>query len=137
MSLEIGKTFHFSAGHVLWRDEWDEETNRKVFDKCARAHGHNYLLTVAVSGDLEAETGMIMNYYQLTATINDLIVSKWDHRVLNDLEPFNQGILPTAENLVVVVLEMLKQEFNMTLWHPTKVRVQETDKTYAEWRFGD
>lgn len=140
--IEIGKTFHFSSGHVLWRDDWDQETNEKVFDKCSRQHGHNYSLTVAVSGDIDGETGMIINYYQLTEIVNRLIVDKWDHRMLNDLEPFKNGmtdgpLLPTAENMVFVVLEILKQEFNLSLCHPTKIRVQETDKTFAEWRFGD
>lgn len=135
--IEIGKTFHFSAGHVLWRDEWDAETNRKVFDKCSRSHGHNYALTVAIGGDVEEETGMIMNYYQLTAIVSDRIVDLWDHRVLNDLKPFSEGVLPTAENMVLVVLGKMQEEFHMTLWHPTKIRVQETDRTFAEWRVSD
>jgi 6-pyruvoyltetrahydropterin/6-carboxytetrahydropterin synthase len=134
--MEIGKTFQFSSGHVLWRDDWDEETNVKVFDKCSRQHGHNYSLTVAISGDVETETGMIMNYYQLTDIVNNLIVDRWDHRVLNDVVPFN-SVLPTAENMVLVVLDILKAEFNMSMWHPTRIHVKETDKTYAEWRFSD
>lgn len=135
--IEIGKTFHFSSGHVLWRSDWDEETNRKVFDKCSRAHGHNYALTIAISGDVEMETGMIMNYYQLTAIVDDRVIDLWDHRMLNDLKPFSDGILPTAENMVLVVLNKMKEEFDLTAWRPTKIRVQETDKTFAEWRLGD
>jgi 6-pyruvoyltetrahydropterin/6-carboxytetrahydropterin synthase len=133
--MEIGKAFQFSSGHVLWRDDWDEDMNIKVFDKCSRAHGHNYSLTVAISGDVDGETGMIMNYYQLTDIINDRIIDLWDHRVLNDLQPFSGGVLPTAENMVLVVLDRMKEEFNQTMWHPTRIHVKETDKTYAEWRF--
>jgi 6-pyruvoyl-tetrahydropterin synthase len=78
---------------------------------------------------------MIMNYYQLTDIINDRIIDLWDHRVLNDLQPFSGGVLPTAENMVLVVLDRMKEEFNQTMWHPTRIHVKETDKTYAEWRF--
>jgi 6-pyruvoyl-tetrahydropterin synthase len=79
---------------------------------------------------------MIMNYYQLTREVNELIVDRWDHRLLNDIEPFTQ-MLPTAENMVLVVHDILRSHFNLTVWTPTHIRVQETDKTYAEWRFSD
>jgi 6-pyruvoyltetrahydropterin/6-carboxytetrahydropterin synthase len=135
--MEIGKTFQFSSGHVLWRDDWDEEKNIKVFDKCSRSHGHNYSLTVAISGDVEMETGMIMNYYQLTDIVNHLFIDEWDHRVLNNIKPFSEGILPTAENMVLVALKALKAQFALSIWRPSRIHIKETDKTYAEWRFSD
>jgi len=126
--IRIAKEFHFSASHELRREDLSEKDNFLTFGKCSRVHGHNYILTVEVSGQVNSDTGMVLNYFDLSDIVDKNVVATWDHYHLND----RMNALPTAENMLQEVLKKLENKFPTGVVL-TRVRIQETSKTYAEW----
>jgi 6-pyruvoyltetrahydropterin/6-carboxytetrahydropterin synthase len=108
LTLLLTRRVTFAAAHVLRRPDWDEEHNRAVFGDCARDHGHNYVLEVAVSGDPDPETGMVVNLRDLDVVVREAVVAHVDHRHLNHDVPFLDGLVPTAENLALAFWERLE-----------------------------
>ncbi len=90
----------FCSGHRLFNPKFSDEKNREIFGDCANpnGHGHNYVLEVTVSGEIDHETGMIINLKELKRIIETEIISKVDHKNLNMDVDFMQGIIPTTEN---------------------------------------
>jgi 6-pyruvoyltetrahydropterin/6-carboxytetrahydropterin synthase len=99
--LVLTRRVTFSSAHVLRRGDWDEERNAAVFGSCARDHGHNYVLEVSVSGEPDAETGMVVNLRDLDRVVREAVVDHVDHRHLNHDVPFLRGVVPTAENVAL------------------------------------
>ena len=89
----------FAAAHVLRREEWDDARNRDLFGKCAGEHGHNYELEVAVEGEPDPATGMVIDLKALDRVMREAVVDAVDHRHLNHDVPWLEGVIPTAENL--------------------------------------
>jgi len=108
LTLLLTRRVTFAAAHVLRRPDWDEEHNRAVFGACARDHGHNYVLEVAVSGDPDPETGMVVNLRDLDLVVREAVVAHVDHRHLNHDVPFLDGLVPTAENLALAFWSRLE-----------------------------
>ncbi|MHC4823291.1 MAG: 6-pyruvoyl trahydropterin synthase family protein [Planctomycetota bacterium] len=108
--MELQHQVEFCAAHRLARAEWSEQRNREVFGICANpnGHGHNYLLRVTVSGEVDVETGMVMDFLALSGLVKERILDKVDHRNLELDVPFLNGILTTAENLLKVFWEELQ-----------------------------
>lgn len=123
----------FNAAHRLWVDEWSEEKNFEQFGKCANKnwHGHNYILEVTVSGSPDPVTGFIVDVKKLSKIILNEVVDHLDHRNLNLDVPFTQDIMPTTENLVIIIWDRLKNKVEGCHLH--KIRLQETDKIFAEY----
>lgn len=99
--LSVVRRATFAAAHVLRRPDWDEGRNRDVFGKCAGEHGHNYELEVAVEGDPDPATGMVIDLKDLDRLMREAVVDAVDHRHLNRDVPWLEGVLPTAENLAL------------------------------------
>ena len=122
----------FCASHRLFRPDWSEEQNFKVYGKCAHkhGHGHNYKLEVAVSGEIDPQTGMIFNLQDLKEIIKIQILNDVDHRHLNFDVPWLEGKVPTTEVLVDAVWERLNQHFSTlkTSAKLTSVTIWETEK---------
>jgi len=91
----------FSAAHRLNNPEFDEEWNRRTYDKCDNpaGHGHNYALTVSVRGKIDPETGMVIDLKRLKDIVRQQVIDRVDHRNLNEDVDFLRGVIPTAENL--------------------------------------
>lgn len=98
--LSITKTFEFSAGHRLYRPDWDEKRNCEVYGSCTNIHGHNYKLEVEVAGELDSETMMVLDTKKIKQIVHELVISELDHRFLNDDVPWLKGKIPTTEVLV-------------------------------------
>jgi len=105
MRVRLVSGSHFAAAHRLHRDEWDEETNRRIFDKCnnPNGHGHTYVLEVTVEGEIDPETGYVMDFGELKRTVERDVIRKLDRRHLNYDVPFLSGINPTAESIAVAI----------------------------------
>jgi len=103
--VSITRTLHFSAAHRLSRPDWSEERNREVFGDCSNVnwHGHNYELAVTVEGELDPETGYVMDLKRLKEVVREAVVRDLDHRNLNLDVAWLQGTIPTTENLVVAI----------------------------------
>jgi len=93
----------FCAAYRLARPDWSEARNREVYGVCAspHGHGHNYQFEVHVAGEVDGETGMVMDYMKLQALVQEHIVAEVDHLHLNLDVPWLQGVVPTSENLLL------------------------------------
>jgi 6-pyruvoyltetrahydropterin/6-carboxytetrahydropterin synthase len=123
----------FNAAHKLWVKDWTEEKNIEVFGKCANKnwHGHNYALEVTITGTPDPVTGFIMDVKKLSLIINSEVVDHLDHANLNLDVPFLEGMMPTTENLVIVIWNRLKNNISNGQLH--KIKLVETEKIYAEY----
>ena len=107
----ITKKFEFSASHRYWRGEWSKEKNEKIFGLCTSpyGHGHNYELHVTVMGQVDAKTGMIINLSALKKHVN-VVVANFDHKYLNLDTPFFKSLIPTTENIALLLFEQIEKE---------------------------
>jgi 6-pyruvoyltetrahydropterin/6-carboxytetrahydropterin synthase len=130
----ITRRERFSAGHTLYNPSFSEERNREVFGKCSNpsGHGHNYILEVSLSGDVDPETGFLFDLGELGSLVRKHILDDVDHRNLNVDVDWLRGVIPTTENLVCAFFDRLDANLpDGLLW---AVRLGETDKNWAERR---
>lgn len=127
----LTKRIEFAASHRYLKPEWDEAKNRAVFGPCYNppAHGHNYLFEVTVSGEVDPQTGMVINLFDLKRVLL-AVIEEFDHKNLNlDMPYFNERI-PTSENLASVLWAKLKSQKDIgTLY---AVRLYEDEDLFAE-----
>jgi 6-pyruvoyltetrahydropterin/6-carboxytetrahydropterin synthase len=100
---------HFNAAHKLYNPRWSEEKNAEVFGKCANAnwHGHNYELMVTIKGEVDPETGFLMDAKRLSAVLQEHVCERLDHRNLNLDVDFMNGKLASTENLAIAIWEQI------------------------------
>ncbi len=129
----IKKTVWFSAAHRLYNDKLSEEENQNIFGKCCSPnyHGHNYKLEVAVSGEIDPKTGMVINFTNLKKIIDSEIIDKVDHRNLNTDVDFLKDTLITAENLAKKFFEILDKKISAGKLH--SVSVSESEDSTATY----
>ena len=124
---------HFIAAHRLYRQDWSDEQNRDTFGKCSlpHYHGHNYELEIKVVGEIDPVTGFVMDLKLLSDLVNDKVLERFDHKNLNvDTEEFRQ-LNPTAENIAVVIYNLLRPHLKPTL--ELFIRLYETPRNYVEY----
>ena len=129
----VTRSVHFSAAHRLHRPDWSEERNREVFGACANPnwHGHNYELDVTVEGEVDPETGYVLDLKRLRDLVEEAVVEDVDHRNLNLEVDWMRGVNPTTENLVVAMWHRLAPRMpgdaelvKLTLWETPRNRVE-------------
>jgi 6-pyruvoyltetrahydropterin/6-carboxytetrahydropterin synthase len=122
----------FSAAHYYWNDSWTAAENERVFGKCANrnGHGHNYTLEVTVAGEINPQTGFVVDLKQLKDVMHSEVVDVYDHRHLNLEVPEFRDRVPTVENIAVSVWERLDGKIPSA--RLTRVRVYETPDLYAD-----
>ncbi len=110
MRVTVSRQAHFNAAHRLYRPDWDDARNNDVFGKCNNAnfHGHNYELIVSVTGEVDPETGYVMDMKILKDLIEEYVEEAFDHKNLNLDVPDFKGLNPTAENIAVVIWNRLR-----------------------------
>jgi 6-pyruvoyltetrahydropterin/6-carboxytetrahydropterin synthase len=126
----VSRRESFNAAHQLRDPSLSEAENRRLFGKCADLHGHNYILEVVVTGDIDQSTGYVLDLKVLSDVIARLIIEDVDHRNLNTDVPWLEGMIPTAENLAAAFWERIRSE--LPEGSLRSVRVWETDKNWAE-----
>ena len=134
MKVTIHRKAHFNAAHRLFRKDWDDRKNERVFGKCSNPnfHGHNYELIVAVTGEINEETGFVMNLKDLKDLIYEKVEQPFDHKNLNIEVPEFQDLNPTAENISVVIWRKLKQELPSHL--DLEVTLYETPRNFVTYK---
>ena len=115
--MRLSRTIHFNAGRSLWRPDWSEEKNRAVYgEEGPHGYGHNYRLEVAVEGEIDPETSMIVNLTDLDRILKEEVDAPLDHKNLNRDLPDFQRIPPTAENLAAWIWKRLEQRIQREGW---------------------
>ncbi|MDR0787045.1 MAG: 6-carboxytetrahydropterin synthase [Gemmatimonadota bacterium] len=133
-TVRITRRLHFSAAHRLHSDQLSAEENASFYGLCnsPNYHGHNYELDVTVEGEIDPDTGYVMDLGRLKALVEAEVVADVDHRNLNLDVPWLEGVIPSAENLVVRIWERLAGRIRdgrlvkLVLW--------ETPRNYAEYQ---
>ncbi len=128
MKIRLVSASHFSAAHRLHREDWDAETNRRVFDKCNNpsGHGHTYQLEVAVEGEIDPETGYVMDFADLKRAVQENVIHHLDRRHLNYDVEFLRGVNPTAENIAIGIWRQL--EGRVAPARLARITLNETEK---------
>lgn len=124
---------HFNAAHRLFNPKWSDEKNAEVFGKCSNPHyhGHNYELIVSVTGEVDKETGFVMDLSILRELIKSEIEEAFDHKNLNvEVEEF-KNLNPTVENIAVVIYNKLRDKIRTSL--DISVTLYETPRNYVTY----
>lgn len=124
---------HFNAAHRLYNNKWTEEQNTACFGKCSlpHYHGHNYELEIKVVGEVDPETGFVMDMKKLSDLVNEYVINRFDHKNLNlDTEEFKH-LNPTAENISVVIYDLLRPHIDSS--SDLYVRLYETPRNFVEY----
>jgi 6-pyruvoyltetrahydropterin/6-carboxytetrahydropterin synthase len=114
MKAKVSRRAHFNAAHRLYRKDWSFEENDRVFGKCNNPefHGHNYELIVSVTGEIDPETGFVIDVKVLKDLIESEIEDAFDHKNLNVQVPEFKNLNPTAENIAMVIWNKLRPHIN-------------------------
>lgn len=135
--IYLSRHEHFNAAHKLYNPDWTLEKNVEVFGKCANTnwHGHNYELIVTIKGEINADTGFLMDAKELSRILQEYVCEKLDHRNLNLDVDFMKGKLASTENLTVAIWNQIIPHLpaNVTLHC---VKLYETPRIYVEY-FGN
>ena len=133
MKVTVSRKAHFNAAHRLHRPDWSFEKNDSVFGKCNNPnfHGHNYDLTVSVTGEIDPETGYVIDVKILKDFIKSEIEDAFDHKNLNVDVPEFKNLNPTAENIVVVIYNKLKAVLDSNL--ELEVTLFETPRNFVSY----
>ena len=123
----------FNAAHRLFRKDWTDEKNQEVFGLCANPHyhGHNYRLDVKVVGEIDPETGYLIDLKLLNDLISTEVTERFDHRNLNLDCPEFKNLNPTGENITVVIYHLLRKKLHDK--YDLQVRLWETERNYFEY----
>ncbi|MGD0581763.1 MAG: 6-carboxytetrahydropterin synthase [Bacteroidales bacterium] len=125
----------FSSAHRMFRPEWSDDENMKVFGKCSNPnwHGHNYILYVTVRGIIQTGNGFVINMNILKQLIKEKITDKVDHKNLNLDVDFMKGMITTTENLAVAIWNELKEPVSKLGAELYCIKIEETENNTIEY----
>lgn len=131
--VSVYRKEHFNAAHRLFNPLWSDEKNDQIFGKCNNPnyHGHNYDLEVKVTGEIDPETGYVMDLKLLSDIITEHVLEVFDHKNLNLDTIHFKTLNPTAENICVVIYGILRSKITETL--DLKIRLYETERNFVEF----
>jgi len=124
---------HFNSAHRLHNENWTAEKNKEVFGKCNNPnfHGHNYLLEVHVTGEIDLETGYVIDTKILSQILKEHVTNVFDHKNLNlDVDYFKK-LNPTAENIAMVIFNIVKERLDDN--YELKIKLYETERNAVEF----
>ncbi len=133
MKVTVSRKAHFNAAHRLYRKDWSHERNQKVFGLCNNPnfHGHNYEIIVSVTGEIDQETGYVIDMKVLKDIIKSEVENAFDHKNLNIEIPEFKDLNPTAENIVVVIYNKLRPKLSNKL--DLEVILFETQRNFVKY----
>jgi len=133
MKVTVHRKAHFNAAHRLYRKDWSFEKNDKIFGKCNNPnfHGHNYELIVSVTGDIDKETGYVIDMKVLKEIIKSEVEDAFDHKNLNLEVPEFKDLNPTTENIVVVIYNKIKPKLNSDF--DLEITLYETPRNFVTY----
>ena len=133
MKVTVCRKAHFNAAHRLYRQDWSFEKNEAIFGKCNNPnfHGHNYELIAAVTGEIDPDTGYVIDVKILKDIIKEEVEDAFDHKNLNVEVPEFKNLNPTAENIVVVIYNKIKAKLNPKF--DLEITLYETPRNFVKY----
>jgi 6-pyruvoyltetrahydropterin/6-carboxytetrahydropterin synthase len=133
MKVSVFRKAHFNAAHRLHNPKWSDEKNKAIFGLCnsPNYHGHNYELEVQLTGEIDPDTGYVYDLGKLSDLIKNHIENRFDHKNLNLDCPEFLHLNPTAENIVVVIWQILRGVIETP--YELKIRLYETPRNFVEY----
>lgn len=133
MKVTVSRKAHFNAAHRLYRKDWNDKKNIAIFGKCNNPnfHGHNYELVVSVTGEIDKETGYVIDIKILKEIIKVEVEDAFDHKNLNIEVPEFINLNPTAENIAVVIYNKLKPKLNSQF--ELEITLYETPRNFVTY----
>jgi 6-pyruvoyltetrahydropterin/6-carboxytetrahydropterin synthase len=124
---------HFNAAHRLFNEQWDDAHNQAVFGKCSNPHyhGHNYELTVKVTGEIDPVTGFVVDLKVLSNLVQREVLARFDHRNLNLDVPEFKGLNPTAEHIAITIYDLLRPHLDTGL--DLEITLYETPRNFVRY----
>ncbi|MFL1896993.1 6-pyruvoyl trahydropterin synthase family protein [Aquimarina sp. 2-A2] len=134
MKITACRTAHFNAAHRLYRKDWSDQKNKEIFGKCSNPHyhGHNYELIVAVSGEIDTETGYLIDLKILKEYIRTEVEDPLDHKNLNEEVPEFKELNPTVENIAVVIWRKLRNKLPVKF--DIEITLYETPRNFVIYK---
>ncbi len=135
LKSRITKRVEFSASHRCWNPSWSAEKNLSVYGKESNVHGHNFILEVTVEGEIDEQTGMIINLFDLKKIVAD-VLNEFDHKYLNEDLNYFKELIPTLENISFVIWTLVstrlkEQERSCRL---VNIRLYETPDLFVDYK---
>ncbi|GAA4281524.1 6-pyruvoyl trahydropterin synthase family protein [Gaetbulibacter aestuarii] len=133
MRVTVSRKAHFNAAHRLYRKDWENDKNDAVFGKCNNPnfHGHNYELVASVTGEIDPETGFVIDMKVLKDIIKNEVEDAFDHKNLNVEVPEFKTLNPTAENIAVVIYNKMKVKLDPKL--DLEITLYETPRNFVSY----
>ena len=131
--VSVFRREHFNSAHRLNNPSWDAATNARVFGKCNNPnyHGHNYELVVKVTGVPDEATGYVYDLKLLSDLIQQYVLERFDHKNLNEDTVEFKKLNPSAENIVIVIYNILREQIDLKL--DLQIRLYETERNFVEY----
>lgn len=132
MKTKVTRRMTFCAGHRIYNPDLSEAENYRIFGECANpnGHGHNFVLEVTIAGEINEETGMIINLKDMKSVMAEHVISRVDHKNLNKDVDFMDGIIPTTENFAQRIWDILDKVF--TGGHLERIILRESENNFVE-----
>jgi 6-pyruvoyltetrahydropterin/6-carboxytetrahydropterin synthase len=132
--IRLTRRYGFSASHRLHSQQLDETANRQIYGKCNNpfGHGHNYVVEVSVKGRVDPETGLAVELSALDNLVKRIVIEPFDHRNLNEEVSEFGSLVPTTENLAVVIDQRLRAAWPAGFPRLEKIRIAETERNIFE-----
>jgi 6-pyruvoyltetrahydropterin/6-carboxytetrahydropterin synthase len=133
VKIAVYRKEHFNAAHRLFNPSWTDEKNDLIFGKCNNPHfhGHNYELIVKLVGETNPDTGYVIDMKFLSDLIKENIIRRFDHKNLNLDVPEFKNLNPTAENIAVVIWNILRNKIDIK--YELKIKLYETERNFVEY----
>ena len=129
----ITKEYKFCAAHQYWNNKWSKEENFDVFGDDIKNHGHNYILRITVKGEINSNSGFIVNLQWLNEIIKDKVIKILDHSQIDKDIDYFQDKSPSTENLVIFIWNILTPYFEKESAELHKIFLRETPTIYTEY----
>ena len=133
MKVTVSRKAHFNAAHRLYIENWSDKKNTKIFGKCSNPnyHGHNYELIVNITGNVDPVTGMVMDLKDLKDLIKAEVEEAFDHKNLNIQVPEFADLIPSAENIAIVIYNKLLP--NIEQGKSLEIILYETPRNFVKY----
>ena len=133
--IHITRRERFSAAHMLRNENWNEQKNLEVFGNCSNKnwHGHNFELFVTVKGEVNSNTGFVINLNDLSKILKHKVIDKLDHKNINLEVDFMKNIIASTENLAIAIWEEIEQDIKKSGGILHCIEVKETENNFVKY----